>query len=81
MTRITGTLHGDQYTRITSRSVILRMRVVSDNSCRESQNTRCMFNNYFPQTAPLYDIMWKNMVERARPRTTIKQGARALHAE
>ena len=36
-----GTLHEDRYTvLIVSLSVLLRMRNVSDKSCRENQNTR-----------------------------------------
>jgi hypothetical protein len=48
-TRITGTLQEEQYAFFiirVSRSVILRMRNVSDKSCRENQNTHSMFNNY-----------------------------------
>jgi len=38
-TTITGTLHADRYTFfIISRSVLLRMRNVSDRSCTENQN-------------------------------------------
>ena len=38
MTRITGNLHGEQYTfLIISRWILLRMRSVSDKSCREDQ--------------------------------------------
>jgi len=32
----------DEYTFIISRSVLLRMRNVSDKSCRENQNTLCL---------------------------------------
>jgi len=40
LTRITGTLHEDQYTfLIISGSVMLRMRNVSDISCTKTQNT------------------------------------------
>ena len=40
LTKMTGTLHEDQYTFfITSRSVLLRMRNVSDKRYRENQNT------------------------------------------
>jgi len=47
-TRITGSLHEDQYTFfIVSRSVLLRMRNVSDKSCRENQNTQFLFNTFF----------------------------------
>ena len=42
MTRMEGTLHGDRYvcTFTVSRSVLLRMRNVSDRSCRENNNKR-----------------------------------------
>jgi len=39
-TRITGTLHEDQYTVwIVSPSVLRRMKTVSDKTCRENYNT------------------------------------------
>ena len=53
MPRITGTLHEDRYTfLIISRSVLLRMRNVSDKSCRENQNKYFMFSNAFPKIVP-----------------------------
>jgi len=46
LTRITGTIHEDLCTFfIISRPVLLRMRNVSDKSCRETQNTHFMFSN------------------------------------
>jgi hypothetical protein len=43
-----GTLHEDRYIfLIVSRSVLLRMRNVSDKSCRESPNTHFAFSNFF----------------------------------
>jgi hypothetical protein len=46
--KITATLHEDQYTfLIISRSIPLRMRNVSDKSCRENQNTHFIFNDFF----------------------------------
>jgi len=40
LTEIMGTLHEDQYTFfIISRSVLLRMRNVSEAKCKESENT------------------------------------------
>ena len=43
LTRITGTLHEDRYTfLITSRSILLRMRNVSDENFRENQNPHFM---------------------------------------
>jgi hypothetical protein len=47
-TRITGTLLEEQYTFfVISRSVLLRMRNVSDKICGENQNTHLMHNNSF----------------------------------
>jgi hypothetical protein len=43
-----GTLHEDQCTFfIISRSFLLRMRNISDKSCRENQNTHFVFSNFF----------------------------------
>ena len=45
MTGITGTLHGDKYTYlIISLSFLLRMKNVSDKSCRENENAHFVFN-------------------------------------
>ena len=67
-----GTLHEDQYTiLIVSRSVLLRTKSVSDKSCRENQNTNFTYNNFFFKNRTVYEIMWKNIVERSRPQMTI----------
>jgi len=51
-----GTLHENQYTFfIISYSVLLRMRNVSDKSCRESQKTHFMLNNFFQKLCHLWD--------------------------
>ena len=56
-----GTLHGDQHTfLIISCSVLLRMGSVSDESCRENQDTHCVFNYFF-------FFIWKSIVEPSRP--------------
>jgi hypothetical protein len=66
LTSITGTLHEDQCTCvIISRSVLLRMRNVSDKSCRENRNTHFVFNNILENCA-FYEIMRKNIVEPNR---------------
>jgi len=53
ITRITGTLHEDLRTKmIIFRSSLLRMRNVSDKSCREHQNTHFMFNDFFLEVVP-----------------------------
>jgi hypothetical protein len=47
VTRIKGTLREDQYTIvIISCSVLLRMRIFSDEIFRHTQNTHCMFSNF-----------------------------------
>ena len=51
--RITGTFHEDQYKfLIISATFLLRIRNVSDKSCREYQNTHFIFNNFFPKIVP-----------------------------
>jgi hypothetical protein len=61
VTIITGTVHEDRYTfMITSLSVILRMRNISDKLCRENQNTRVLFSNFFFfENRAVYQIMWE----------------------
>ena len=71
MIRITSTLHENQYKfLIISRSVLIRMRNVSDKSCRENQNTRFVFNTifFFSKFGPFMRERGKtNIVERGRP--------------
>jgi len=48
LTRLTRTLHADQYTYlITLCSFLLKMRNVSHEVCRENQNMRFTFNKLF----------------------------------
>jgi hypothetical protein len=55
-----------------SRSILLRVTNVSDESCRENQNTHFMFNNFFFfENRAVYEIMWKNNVQPDRPQMTI----------
>jgi len=51
------------------RSILLRMRNVSDKSCRENQNTYFMFSNFFFENCAIYGIMWKNIVQPGKPQT------------
>jgi hypothetical protein len=55
---------------IISRSVLLRMRNVSDKCCRGNQNTRFVFNNYFWKIVPFLDNV-ENIVELGRPQMAI----------
>jgi len=59
-----GTLHENRYTfSIISRSIHLRMRNILDKCCRENQNTRFVFNNFFPQKPCR---LWNNVEEYFR---------------
>jgi hypothetical protein len=53
---------------IVSRLVFLRIRYVSDRSCRVNQNTHFMFHFFY---FAFYEIMWKNILEPGRPQMTI----------
>ena len=68
LTRITGILHEDLYTfMIKHRSILLRMRNVSDKSCRENLNTRFMLRHFSSNYRVIYEIMWTFMVKPDRP--------------
>jgi hypothetical protein len=57
---------------IISRSFLLRIKNVSDKRCRENQNPHFVFGNiFFFEGRAVYEIMWKNTVERGRPQMTI----------
>jgi hypothetical protein len=59
-TRITGTLHEDRYTfSITFRSVLLRTKSISDQSCRETRNKHFVFNTHFRKSCHLWDNVEK----------------------
>jgi len=49
------------------------MRNVSDESCRENQNTHFMFNNSIFENRAVYETMVKNIVEPGRPQITIRR--------
>ena len=50
-----------------SRCILLRMTNILDKGCRENQNTRFLFNNFFSENRAVYEIMSKNVVEPERP--------------
>jgi hypothetical protein len=58
------------YVFIISRSFLLRMRNVSDTTCRENQTTRTVFSKLF-ENRTVNEIMWKNIVEGGRTQMTI----------
>jgi hypothetical protein len=51
--------------------LVLRMRNVSDKSCKENQHTHFRFNNNFSVNLAVYEIMWKNMIQPDRPQMTV----------
>jgi hypothetical protein len=62
-TRITGTLHVDQYTLlIMCRTFLLRIKNISDKRYR----LLCSIF-FFLENHVVYEIMWKNVVERGKP--------------
>jgi hypothetical protein len=71
-TRKMSTLHEDLYKFfIISRSVLFRMRNVSDKSCRENKRTHFVFSNFFSENRADCEKMWQNIVERGRPQMAV----------
>jgi hypothetical protein len=69
MARIMGTLHEDLCTfMIIPHVSLLRIRNISDKSCRESH---FIFSKFFSDYYALYDIMWKSVAETDRLWMTI----------
>jgi len=58
LTKITGCLHENQQTfTVASHSILLGMINVSDENCRENQNTYFIFCNiFFFENRTLYEI-------------------------
>ena len=52
-------------------SFLLRMRNVSDLSCRGNQNTHFGFSNFFSKIIAVREKMLKNIVERCKPQMKI----------
>jgi hypothetical protein len=82
VTRITVTLHEDLCTFIIiSHWILLRMRNVSDESCRDNENTHFVFKKiFFSENRAVYEIMWKNMVQPDSPQMAVQYGECVLHA-
>jgi len=69
MIRIAGTLREDQYASlIISRSVLFRMRNVSDKTVEKNQNTHFMFNDFIFENRAVYEYCGKMLYNRAGPR-------------
>jgi len=54
-----------------SRSILLRIRNVSDKPCTENQNGILRLIICFPEKCAFYEIMWKNAVEPEGSQVTI----------
>jgi len=54
-------------------SVLVRMRIISDNSCRENQNTHFSFNNCFSENLAVCEIMWEDMVQQDTPQMAVRR--------
>ena len=65
-----------KYILIKSRSVLLRMRNVSDTRCREIQNTHVGFSKFFRKAFCLWDNLEKKLYSRTAHRW--QYGARKL---
>jgi hypothetical protein len=48
------------------------MKIILDKICRETLNTHFMLNNFlFLKNRALFQIMWKNMIQRGRPQMIV----------
>jgi hypothetical protein len=71
LTRVMSTLHEDQYTfLIIFRSDLLRMRNITDKSCREKSQHTFNVQLTISENRAVCEIMWKNIVESKRPQMT-----------
>jgi len=62
-------MHGHRNLKllIISRSFLLRMGNISNNSCGENQNRHFVLSNFFFENRAVYEKTWKNIVEWDRP--------------
>ena len=71
-----GHIHKDVFTFMTtSRWILLRMRNVSNKSCRKNQNTCFMFSGFFPENR----AVWDNVEQYDADREIRQYGACAWH--
>jgi len=69
--KIKGTSHEDSFTfMVISRSVLIRMRNVSDRFMEKIKTRILCFILFFKNRA-VYEIMWKNMLQPDRPQVKI----------
>jgi len=56
---------------IISRSIILRMKTVSDKIIKKIKTTQFVFSDFFFLNRAVYAIMWKNILWTDRPQMVI----------
>jgi len=79
LTSIMGTLHEDMRTFVTiSRWILLRIKNVSDKSCRENQNTHFAFSNFFFFCKSCH--VWDNVEKYGSAREATGDSVCTLHA-
>jgi hypothetical protein len=71
-TWITGTLHKERFTFMTIFLWILRIRNISNKSCRENQSIQFMLNNLFCENPSVYEIMSEVLMKGEGPHVTIR---------
>jgi hypothetical protein len=72
MTQITSPLHEDLCTfLIISRSVLHRIKNVSDKVTEKLEKTHYVQVTFFPENRAVHEKMWKNIVEWGRPQMAI----------
>jgi len=54
------------------------MRIVSNKTCKESQNKHFMFSINCPKNIAIYVIMWRNIVQPDRTQMTIQYGVEKM---
>jgi len=47
------------------------MRNVAEKNCRENQNTRFIFIDFFPRNRANCEIIWKNVVQPDGPQVAV----------
>jgi len=72
-TRISDTLHEDQYTfLIKSRSVLIEGEMFQTEVEEKIKHTHFIFSNFFVENLAVYEVTWENTVAPNRPQMTIR---------
>ena len=53
--------------------IFCRMRNVAGSNFTQNQNTHFVFNNIFTENLSVFEIMWKNILERRRPQMAVRR--------